>query len=410
MNSMKLTKTVLASITGGALLLGGVAIATQQPNNATTPTATVSAQGTANEFEETITKAVDTAKDAVVSVQNYRRMDNNYTGYYSGEGNFGYNPENKVDLDDPSASQQLAGEGSGVIYKIEGDTAYLVTNNHVVDNSDSLKVKLADGKTVDAELVGKDAISDLAVLKISAKDVKKAITFANSDDVKVGSIAIAIGSPLGSKYSNSVTQGIISALSRLMPVDTDKDGQADVQTTLMQTDAAINPGNSGGALINKNGELMGINSNKFSDVNIEGMGFAIPSNEVKRVIDLLEKDGKVTRPQLGIQPKDLADISSRSRTDILKLPAEQTNGVVILNIVQGAGAEAAGLQQYDVITKINGKEVNNFVELRYELYQLKVGDTVEVTYLREGKEATAKVTLSAPTDPVQPQVTAPANR
>ena len=403
MKSIKLTKTVLASLTGGALLLGGVAVATQQPVAPTAPATTVSAQGTANDFEETIVKAVDIAKDAVVSIQNYQKMgQSGNMAYFRGEGAGGYSPENKVDLEDPSASQQLAGEGSGVIYKIEGDSAYLVTNNHVVDNSDSLKVKLADGTTVDGELVGKDATSDLAVVKIPAKDVKKAISFANSDDTKVGSIAIAIGSPLGSKYSNTVTQGIISAVSRLMSMDTDKDGQPDIQATLMQTDAAINPGNSGGALINKNGELIGINSSKFSDVGVEGMGFAIPSNEVQRVITMLEKDGKVTRPRLGIQATDVDAVSLRSRTEILKLPAEQTSGVVITEPVKGGSAEAAGLQKYDVITKINGKEVKNFLELRHELYQLQVGDKVEVTYLREGKENKVSATLMAPTDQEQP--------
>ena len=391
MKSRKIIKLVVGSLTGGALILSGLAL-----QNVVTPTAsqnqtdTVQAQGSASEFEETIMKAVEKAKDSVVSIQNYQKesQQNNLYGY-------GTEGENQVDLEDPSASQKLAGEGSGVIYKIDGDTAYLVTNNHVVENADSLKVKLADGTTEDGELVGRDAVSDLAVVKISSKNVKSAIKFADSDATKVGSIAIAIGSPLGSKFSNSVTQGIISGQSRIVPMDLNKDGQADIETTLIQTSAAINPGNSGGALLNKDGDLVGINSSKFSNVDVEGMGFAIPSKEVQRVIAQLEKDGKVTRPFIGISQNDLANITSRSKTEILKLKSDQTDGVVVTDTVKGSPAETAGLKKYDVITKIGDKEIKNILELRRELYAYNVGDKVELTVLREGKETKVQVTLGA---------------
>ena len=391
MKSRKIIKLVVGSLTGGALILSGLAL-----QNVVTPTAsqnqtdTVQAQGSASEFEETIMKAVEKAKDSVVSIQNYQKesQQNNLYGYGTGG-------ENQVDLEDPSASQKLAGEGSGVIYKIDGDTAYLVTNNHVVENADSLKVKLADGTTEDGELVGRDAVSDLAVVKISSKNVKSAIKFADSDAAKVGSIAIAIGSPLGSKFSNSVTQGIISGQSRIVPMALNKDGQADIETTLIQTSAAINPGNSGGALLNKDGDLVGINSSKFSNVDVEGMGFAIPSKEVQRVIAQLEKDGKVTRPFIGISQNDLANITSRSKTEILKLKSDQTDGVVVTDTVKGSPAETAGLKKYDVITKIGDKEIKNILELRRELYAYNVGDKVELTVLREGKETKVQVTLGA---------------
>lgn len=391
MKNKKIIRLVVGSLTGGALILSGLAL-----QNVVTPTAsqnqtdTVQAQGTASEFEETIMKAVEKAKDSVVSIQNYQKesQQNNLYGYGTGG-------ENQVDLEDPSASQKLAGEGSGVIYKIDGDTAYVVTNNHVVENADSLKVKLADGTTEDGELVGRDAVSDLAVVKISSKNVKSAIKFADSDATKVGSIAIAIGSPLGSKFSNSVTQGIISGQSRIVPMDLNKDGQADIETTLIQTSAAINPGNSGGALLNKDGDLVGINSSKFSNVDVEGMGFAIPSKEVQRVIAQLEKDGKVTRPFIGISQNDLANITSRSKTEILRLKSDQTDGVVVTDTVKGSPAETAGLKKYDVITKIGDKEIKNILELRRELYAYNVGDKVELTVLREGKETKVQVTLGA---------------
>ena len=391
MKSRKIIKLVVGSLTGGALILSGLALQNVvTPTTSQNQTDTVQAQGSASEFEETIMKAVEKAKDSVVSIQNYQKesQQNNLYGYGTGG-------ENQVDLEDPSASQKLAGEGSGVIYKIDGDTAYLVTNNHVVENADSLKVKLADGTTEDGELVGRDAVSDLAVVKISSKNVKSAIKFADSDATKVGSIAIAIGSPLGSKFSNSVTQGIISGQSRIVPMDLNKDGQADIETTLIQTSAAINPGNSGGALLNKDGDLVGINSSKFSNVDVEGMGFAIPSKEVQRVIAQLEKDGKVTRPFIGISQNDLANITSRSKTEILKLKSDQTDGVVVTDTVKGSPAETAGLKKYDVITKIGDKEIKNILELRRELYAYNVGDKVELTVLREGKETKVQVTLGA---------------
>ena len=391
MKSRKFIKLVVGSLTGGALILSGLALQNVvTPTTSQNQTNTVQAQGSASEFEETIMKAVEKAKDSVVSIQNYQKesQQNNLYGYGTGG-------ENQVDLEDPSASQKLAGEGSGVIYKIDGDTACLVTNNHVVENADSLKVKLADGTTEDGELVGRDAVSDLAVVKISSKNVKSAIKFADSDAAKVGSIAIAIGSPLGSKFSNSVTQGIISGQSRVVPMDLNKDGQADIETTLIQTSAAINPGNSGGALLNKDGDLVGINSSKFSNVDVEGMGFAIPSKEVQRVIAQLEKDGKVTRPFIGISQNDLANITSRSKTEILKLKSDQTDGVVVTDTVKGSPAETAGLKKYDVITKIGDKEIKNILELRRELYAYNVGDKVELTVLREGKETKVQVTLGA---------------
>ena len=391
MKNRKIIKLVVGSLTGGALILSGLALQNVvTPTTSQNQTNTVQAQGSASEFEETIMKAVEKAKDSVVSIQNYQKesQQNNLYGYGTGG-------ENQVDLEDPSASQKLAGEGSGVIYKIDGDSAYLVTNNHVVENADSLKVKLADGTTEDGELVGRDAVSDLAVVKISSKNVKSAIKFADSDAAKVGSIAIAIGSPLGSKFSNSVTQGIISGQSRIVPMDLNKDGQADIETTLIQTSAAINPGNSGGALLNKDGDLVGINSSKFSNVDVEGMGFAIPSKEVQRVIAQLEKDGKVTRPFIGISQNDLANITSRSKTEILKLKSDQTDGVVVTDTVKGSPAETAGLKKYDVITKIGDKEIKNILELRRELYAYNVGDKVELTVLREGKETKVQVTLGA---------------
>ena len=360
------------------------------------PSANVAVAQSATDMESTIINAVNTAKDAVVSVQNY--------GTYLFDNQPNYNPfsyfseydqqQNEVDLVEPDSQQVLQGEGSGVIYKSENGQAYIVTNNHVVDGADSLQVRLSDGTEVEAELIGTDLLTDLAVLRIKADNVKTVVQFADSDAVQVGSIAIAIGSPLGSQYANSVTQGIISSAARLMSVDVDGDYHPDIQTVLLQTDAAINPGNSGGALINKNGELVGVNSSKLAHQAIEGMGFAIPSNEVRTIVAQLEKDGRVNRPVLGIRTEEVANLTDRSRVDVLKLPEDQRTGIVI-DVQMGSSAQRAGLQKYDVITQVAGVTVTDVPTLRQELYKHNVGDTVEVTVLRNGEEVKVSVVLEA---------------
>ncbi|WP_124057883.1 S1C family serine protease [Vaginisenegalia massiliensis] len=345
------------------------------------------ASKTLNDFETAILGAVERTKGAVVSIGNLQDpKSGDLFGSYSGQ----------AELPDPNANLEVVGEGSGVIYKIEGNKAYIVTNNHVIDGNKALQVIMADGQKVDAKVLGSDQITDLAVVTIDAKYAKNKIEFANSDNIKVGSLAIAIGSPLGSHFASSVTQGIVSGLNRSMPVDVNQDGVKDWTASLLQTDAAINPGNSGGALVNKDGQLIGINSNKFSSTGIEGMGFAIPSNEVKTIIDQLEKNGKVTRPVLGISSVDVNLLSDHSRIDILQLDPEQTSGVAIRDVESGSSAEKAGLKGYDVIIELDGKKIEDTASLRNVLYNHKEGDKIEVKYLRQGKEAQTTVSLQAP--------------
>lgn len=218
------------------------------------------------------TEAVKDVKNAIVSVINYQKIDSSYYNNYG-------------DSQDENQSEDglnVYGEGSGVIYKKDGDSAYLVTNNHVVKDAEKLEIMLANGKKVVGKLVGSDTYSDLAVVKISSKEVSTVAKFANSDKIKVGEPAIAIGSPLGSDYANSVTEGIVSSLSRT--VTTQNENGETISTNAIQTDAAINPGNSGGALVNIKGQVIGISSSKIassssdsrSGVAVEGMGFAIP--------------------------------------------------------------------------------------------------------------------------------------
>ncbi|GEA95083.1 hypothetical protein WVI01_10060 [Weissella viridescens] len=211
-----------------------------------------------------------------------------------------------------------------------------------------------------------------------------------------GQTALAIGSPLGSEYATSVTEGIISAPKREISAE-NEDGKSLGKATVIQTDAAINPGNSGGPLINLAGQVVGINSMKLSGsgdgTSVEGMGFAIPANTVTKVISELEQNGKVTRPSLGISLVDLDNVSAQDQKDTLKLPAD-ASGVVVMKVSNGSAAAAAGLKQYDVITKLDKTNVTDASSLRDALYQHKVGDKVQVSYYRDGKMQTTTVHLT----------------
>lgn len=338
-----------------------------------------------------ITNAVDKVQDAVVSVINLQSQNQGTNGFGQ---LFGQQQESSDD-----SNLEASSEGSGVIYKKSGNSAYIVTNNHVVEGQQGLEVLLKDGTKVKAELVGTDAYSDLAVLKISADKVNKVASFGDSNSLKVGEPAIAIGSPLGSEYANSVTSGIISSLNR--QVTSTNESNQTVNINAIQTDAAINPGNSGGPLVNIEGQVIGINSSKIastsssaSGVSVEGMGFAIPSNDVVNIINQLEKDGKVTRPALGITMVDLSAVSTQQQEQVLKIPDSVTNGVIITSVQPATPAEKAGLKQYDVITKIDDTDVSSGVELQSILYQKKVGDSVKITYYRGKEKKTATVQLT----------------
>ncbi|VFA56682.1 serine protease DO [Enterococcus hirae] len=339
-----------------------------------------------------ITNAVDKVQDAVVSVINLQSQNQGTNGFGQ---LFGQQQQESSD----DSNLEASSEGSGVIYKKSGNSAYIVTNNHVVEGQQGLEVLLKDGTKVKAELVGTDAYSDLAVLKISADKVNKVASFGDSNSLKVGEPAIAIGSPLGSEYANSVTSGIISSLNR--QVTSTNESNQTVNINAIQTDAAINPGNSGGPLVNIEGQVIGINSSKIastsassSGVSVEGMGFAIPSNDVVNIINQLEKDGKVTRPALGITMVDLSAVSTQQQEQILKIPESVTNGVIVTSVQPTTPAEKAGLKQYDVITKIDDTDVSSGVELQSVLYQKKVGDSVKVTYYRGKEKKTTTIQLT----------------
>ena len=285
---------------------------------------------------------------------------------------------------------KVAGEGSGVIYKKDGKEAYIVTNNHVVDGAKKLEIMLSDGSKITGELVGKDTYSDLAVVKVSSDKIKTVAEFADSNSLTVGEKAIAIGSPLGTEYANSVTEGIVSSLSRTVTMQNDN-GET-VSTNAIQTDAAINPGNSGGALVNMKGELVGITNMKFSDESVEGMGFAIPINDVITVAEQIRSNGKVSHPVIGISGVSLNDYSSYELQRYgVKVSVDE--GIYVVKVTSDGAANKAGIQQGDVIVKLDGKDITTYKSFLTALYSHKAGDKVKVVVNRSGSEKTITVTL-----------------
>ncbi|MFC8684834.1 S1C family serine protease [Brevibacillus porteri] len=290
------------------------------------------------------------------------------------------------------------GQGSGVIFEKKGGKAYIVTNYHVIDKAQKLEVALPTGEKVSAKVVGADGYTDLAVLEIDAAKVTDVAEFGDSSTLQVGEPAIAIGNPLGMQFSRTVTQGIISSKERSMPMDINEDGQDDWELDVIQTDAAINPGNSGGALVNIEGQVIGINTLKISKAGVEGLGFALPINDVKVIVDQLMEKGTLARSYLGVQPLDLANVPRYEWKETLNLPDNVNAGVVVQTEVgKFSPAGEAGLRQFDVIVKLDDKNISNSAQLRkYLTMNKKPGDTMEVTYYRDGIQKTAKVKLTAP--------------
>ncbi|HEL1584187.1 TPA: trypsin-like peptidase domain-containing protein [Streptococcus suis] len=339
--------------------------------------------------ETSTTEAVKLVQEAVVSVLNYQTLSGT-NSLFGGEG---------------SDELAVAGEGSGVIYKKNDDTAFLVTNTHVIAGAEKIEIQLASGEKVEGKLVGSDTYSDIAVVEIAADKVTTVAEFADSDNLNVGETAIAIGSPLGSVYANSVTQGIVSSLSRTVTSEAE-DGQA-ISTNAIQTDTAINPGNSGGPLINIQGQVIGITSSKITsisaastDVAVEGMGFAIPSNDVVAIINQLETKGKVIRPALGVRTIDVAELSTSQRSTIGLKDSNLTSGVVVVSTQSGLPADGK-LEKYDIITAISGETIETKSDLQSILYKHNIGDTIKVTVYRDGKEQQVEITLTHSTEDLQ---------
>ena len=365
-------------------VLGSLTILQLNPKQETNTQNSTTITQTSVKNENSTTKAVDKVKDAVVSIITYSANSQNSL--------FGYG-----ESDTDTNTEQVSSQGSGVIYKKEGEYAYIVTNTHVINGAKKVDIRLADGTKVPGEIVGTDTYSDIAVVKISSEKVSAVAEFGDSSQLTVGETAIAIGSPLGSEYANTVTQGIISSLNRTVSLKSE-DGQA-ISTKAIQTDTAINPGNSGGPLINIQGQVIGITSSKIATnggTSVEGLGFAIPSNDAIKIIEQLENNGKVTRPALGIQ---MVNLSNLSTTDLqkLKLPDSITSGVAVRSVQSNMPANGH-LEKYDVITKVDGNPITSATELQNALYSHSVGDEMTITYYRNGKEETTTIKLDKSTN------------
>ena len=298
-------------------------------------------------------------------------------------------------------SQQSQSCGSGIIVSEDDDYLYIATNNHVVADSEELTVQFDDDSVVKAEIRGTDPDDDLAVVRVKKSDLGKdtysnikIATIGDSDSVVVGSPAIAIGNALG--YGQSVTTGIVSALNRTVTTQDSQTGETVTNNKLIQTDAAINPGNSGGALLNENGEVIGINSVKYSSTEVEGIGYAIPMSVAKPIIESLIQDGKYTnenQAHLGIKGGDVS-------SEMVAYGFPQ--GVYVSSVSAGSGAANAGLQEGDIITAIDSTKISSMTELQSALKSYQAGDKVTLTVARQSgrqyEESKVEVTLSSAKD------------
>ncbi|WP_169056354.1 S1C family serine protease [Bacillus pumilus] len=396
-------KPFVSGIVGGILALGVYVLtpyAQHASNNtasdsaakteavSTNNTSTSSSKTTAvqtSHSSSSISSMVEDVSPAIVGITNYQVQSQ--TDMSFGDTPFDESQQNK------SSQEEKTGTGSGVIFKKSGGKAYVLTNNHVIEGANKLTVSLHDGKTAKGKLVGADPLTDLAVVEISSSHVTKVAALGDSSSLRAGETVIAIGNPLGEDLSRTVTQGIVSGVDRTVSMNTSA-GESSIN--VIQTDAAINPGNSGGPLLTTDGKVVGITSMKISETGVEGIGFALPINDVKPIADQLLAKGKIERPYIGISMLDLDQVPDIYQKETLGLKNSQLDqGVYIKEIAAGSPAAKAGLKSEDVITAINGKQIKTGSELRHELYtNTKVGDTVNITLIRNGKVETKKVTLT----------------
>ncbi|MEG2283119.1 MAG: trypsin-like peptidase domain-containing protein [Bacilli bacterium] len=281
--------------------------------------------------------------------------------------------------------------GSGFVYKTDEKYGYIMTNHHVIAEGNRIVSVMANDEEVPGEVLGSDAYLDLAIVRIPKKNVIKVATIGNSDKVKLGDTVFTVGAPLGYDYRGSVTKGTLSGKNRMVSVSVNSN--EDWIMKVIQVDAAINPGNSGGPLLNINGEVIGINSLKLVKDEIEGMGFAIPIEDAMQYVADLENKKAIERPLIGISMANLGDTYVLYQNGIL-VDKDIKEGVVVISTVEGSGAAKAGLKKNDVITKIDNHPVKNAAYLKYELYKHSPNDTVDITFIRNGKTEIAKVALT----------------
>ncbi|UOB19931.1 S1C family serine protease [Macrococcus armenti] len=363
-------KMVLAGVVGSALTLGVTELPELLSNDNKTISPVTVDHTKQDKNASNLSQMLEQVSPAIVGVINMQQAPSSIYDILSGNHSSDITP---------------AGTGSGVIYQVDGNDTYIVTNNHVVEDAKEVKVKLSNGKTIDAELMGTDALTDIAVLKVTGNLNIKPVAFANSSKVRIGETVYAIGNPLGLELAGTVTEGIISSKERTMQVETSA-GNASIK--VIQTDAAINPGNSGGALINTDGQLIGINSMKISANQVEGIGFAIPSNDTKTIIEQLVKNGKVKRPYMGLGLIGIQDVPA---SYLQELKINQDEGVIVARTDE---VSSKTFNKGDVITEIEGHKVSSDSDVRNYIYaHHKVGDSVKFTVYRDGSKKELTMTL-----------------
>ena len=281
-----------------------------------------------------------------------------------------------------------SGLGSGVIFKEDNEKVYMVTNCHVVEGATSLAVNFLGNTKVEGELIGQDATTDLAVVAVRKENLDadtlsgiRIATLGDSDQVQVGQLAVAIGTPMEAAFNNTVTVGVISAINREVQVDASR------TMTLLQTDAAINPGNSGGALVGPTGEVIGINTVKLVDSSVEGMGFAIPINSVKPVIEEILENGTIERPSLGIMGSNVSSDAS----NMYELPI----GIYVAQVIPGGSADIGGIEAGDILFEFDGTQITDMNQLKSLIANKRVGDKVEVKVVRNKEKKVLNITLKA---------------
>ncbi len=307
-----------------------------------------------------IAEAVDKAKDAVVVVQAYR-------------------------------NEELISTGTGFVYDKDDEFAYIMTNHHVIENQDRVKITYSDDSETYAGVIGSDEYADIAVLKVEINSIKSVSVLGKSEDLRVGDTVFTIGSPMGIDFRGTVTKGIVSGKNRLVSVSI-SGNSADWIMNVMQTDAAINPGNSGGPLCNVNGEVIGINSLKIVKDTIEGIGFAIPIEDAINYAKDIREKGTISRPYVGVSMLNASATMQLAYSGI-RLDKDITEGVVIIDVEEGSPAHKAGILKEDVIIKVGDHKVIDIAEFRYRLYSYSPEETIEVVVIRNGEEKTLKVKL-----------------
>lgn len=280
--------------------------------------------------------------------------------------------------------------GTGFVYKKDDKNGYIITNHHVIDGASTVKVTNNEGQTVDATVLGSDEYADIAVLSVDVSSVLQVAEIGNSADSNIGDTLFTIGSPLGADYMGTVTKGILSGKDRAVSVTL---SSGSFVMEVLQTDAAINPGNSGGPLVNINGEVIGVNSIKLVQDEIEGMGFAIPIEIVMASVDRLEKGEKIVRPVIGVELLDIDNAYYLYRNGI-NLDNSIDSGVAVVSVQENSPASEAGLQKGDVILEVEGTEIKDVAYFRFVLYKYSVGDKIKVKYYRNNEILETEINLT----------------